>query len=128
MTDRSKITEMMSAWPKSWSMMPEDIQIGEQLVAEFGYFVDALVESGLSERTIRRHLDNLWTLGCEIIRNLNFDSKQRNRTAMSLLSDAVDCEGGPLCPDWSLAQKPRQREFDTTCRKLHEFIDGPRSI
>jgi hypothetical protein len=45
----------------------KDLPPGEELVARFRPFLEDLVVSGLSPKTIQRHVDNLWALGGEII-------------------------------------------------------------
>jgi len=46
----------------------KDLPAGEQLVACFRPFLEELVASDLSPKTIQKHVDNLWALGGEIIR------------------------------------------------------------
>ena len=53
----------------------EDLPSGEKLVGRFRPFLEELVTSGLSPKTIQKHVDNLWALGGEIIRNLHEDLK-----------------------------------------------------
>ena len=67
-------------------------------------------------------MDNLWTLGGEIIRDLNEDPSLRKVTANRLLSDVIDADGGPLIPNGS---EQAQHSFDSTCRKLHRFLSQP---
>ena len=50
-----------------------DLPAGEQLLACLRPFIEHLASSSLSSKTIRRHVDNLWLLGGEIIRDLNED-------------------------------------------------------
>ena len=49
----------------------KDLPAGEQLVACFRPFLEELVASELSPKTIQKHVDNLWALGGAIIRDLN---------------------------------------------------------
>jgi hypothetical protein len=60
----------LNSWPRSWMGEEKDIPPGEMLVACFRPFLDALAASDLSPKTIQKHVDNLWALGGEIIRNL----------------------------------------------------------
>ena len=49
-------------------------------------FLLHLAESGLSKRTIQNHVDNMWLLGGEIIRDVNedpFSEKGRRRNNSS---------------------------------------------
>ena len=75
--------------------------------------------SGRSPKTIRRHVDNLWLLGGEIIRDLNEDPSLRKVAAERLLRQVVHQDGGPLVQNGS---EEEQRSFDATCRKLHRFL------
>jgi len=43
-----------------------------RMVACLRPFIEHLASSSLSPKTIRRHVDNLWMLGGEIIRDLNY--------------------------------------------------------
>jgi hypothetical protein len=70
-------------------------------------------------RLIRKHVDNLWLLSGEIIRDLNDDAALRKVTADRLLRDAVHADGGPLIHN---GEEETQRSFDSTCRKLHRFL------
>jgi len=49
----------------------KDLPPGEKLVACFRPFLEHLVCSDLSPKTIQNHVDNMWLLGGEIIRDLN---------------------------------------------------------
>ena len=57
-------------------------------------FIEHLAASSLSPTTIRRHVDNLWTLGGEVIRDLHYDPSLRKRAADRLLRDANDARDG----------------------------------
>jgi hypothetical protein len=54
-------------WPRSWHVEPADIDIGQQIVAVLTPFLLHLLDQGLARATVRRHRDNLWLLGGEII-------------------------------------------------------------
>ncbi len=102
----------------------KDVPPGEELVACFRPFIEHLASSSLSQTTIRRHVDNLWVLGGEIIRDLNYDPSLRKLPADRLLSKAIHEDGGPLLYNRS---EEEQRSFDATCRKLHRFRSQPQS-
>jgi hypothetical protein len=102
--------------------LEKDVLPGEALVVCFRPFNEHLASSGLSPKTIRRHVDNLWMLGGEIIRELPYDPSLRKRDSERLLRDAVHDAGGPLVPNGS---EEEQRSFDATCRKLHRFLAQP---
>src|ERR1044071_3394323 len=52
-----------------------------------------LVRSDLSPKTIQKHVDNLWALGGEMIRNLNEDPPLRQRPIDRILDDKIDEDG-----------------------------------
>lgn len=99
---------------------PEDIPPGEQLLACFRPFIDHLLQRQLSRATITKHVDNLWVLGGEIIRDLNDEPRLRKVPIPKLLFDTVDGDG-PLPygwePDAALAS------FESTCRQLRRFLE-----
>ena len=92
--------------------LEKDLRPGEELVACFRPFIEHLASSSLSSKTIRRHVDNLWILGGEIIRDLNCTPS---------LSEAVHADGGPLIHNGS----EEEHSLDATCRKLHRFLSEP---
>ncbi len=106
-------------WPRSWMGWEKDLPPGEKLVACFRPFIQHLASSGLSRKTIRRHVDNLWLLGGEIIRDLNQTPSLRKVRVERLLKDLIHEDGGPLVHNGS---EEDQRSFDSTCRKLHRFL------
>jgi len=96
----------------------KDVPPGAELVACFRPFIEHLASSSLSPKTIRRHVDNLWLLGGEIIRDLNYDPSLRKLPADRLLSKVIHEDGGPLLYSGS---EEEQRTFDATCRKLYRY-------
>ena len=98
----------------------KDLPPGEKLVARFRPFLEALVVSDLSPKTIQKHVDNLWALGGEIIRDLNENPSLRRKNIEQILEDRVDDEGGPLV--YGVDSEEQQRSFDSTCRKLYRFL------
>ena len=109
----------LTEWPRSWKGWEKDLPPGEKLVACFRPFLEHLVCSNLSSKTIQKHVDNLWVLGGEIIRDLNQDPSLRKRPVERLLSDVIAADGGPLLYHGS---EEEQRFFDSTCRRLHRFL------
>ena len=98
----------------------KDLPPGEQLVACFRPFLEDLVASDLSPKTIQKHVDNLWALGGEIIRDLNETPSLRRKTIEQLLDDRINDDGGPLL--YGVDSEEQQRSFDSTCRKLYRFL------
>ena len=102
--------------------LDKDLPPGEHLLACFRPFIEHLASSRLSPKTIRTHVNNLWLLGGEIIRDLNNDPALRRVPADRLLRNVVQADGGPLIYNGS---EEAQRSFDSTCRKLHRFLSPP---
>ena len=71
---------------------------------------------------MRRHVDNLWILGGEIIRDLHDTPSLRKRPVLGVLAQAVHRDGGPLIHHGGSEQQ--QRSFDATCRRLHLFLSA----
>jgi hypothetical protein len=109
----------LDGWPRSWMGWEKDLPPGEGLVACFRPFLEHLVSSDLSPKTIQKHVDNMWVLGGEIIRDLNEDPPLRKLPVERLLHDAIDADGGPLIHNGS---EEEQRSFDSTCRRFHRFL------
>ena len=100
----------------------KDLPVGRQLVEYFMPFLLHLAESGLSKKTIQNHVDNMWLLGGEIIRDVNEEPRLRKRSAEQLVRNVIHDDGGPLIHN---GDEETQRSFDSTCRKLHRFLTQP---
>src|SRR5229473_2577602 len=94
--DASAYCRDLDNWPRSWMGMEKDLPPGEQLLACFRPFIEHLASSSLSRKTIRKHVDNLWMLGGEIIRDLHYDPSLRKMAAGRLLRNVIHEDGGPL--------------------------------
>jgi hypothetical protein len=112
----------LNNWPRSWMGVEKDLPPGEALLACFRPFIAHLASSSLSRKTIQKHVDNLWLLGGEIIHDLNDDPRLRKVAADRLLRDVLHGDGGPLVHHNS---EEAQQSFDSTCRKLHRFLQQP---
>jgi hypothetical protein len=99
--------------------LEKDLPPGEQLLACLRPFIEHLAASSLSPKTIRKHVDNLWMLGGEIIRDLHYDPSLRKMPADRLLRNVIHEGGGPLLYSGS---EDEQRSLDSTCRKFHRFL------
>lgn len=117
--DVSAFVQMIDAWPKSWAGLEDDVPIGVGLTAHMRLFILHLRDSGLARKTIRRHLDNTWAIGGEIIRGLQDDEERRGWTGERLLLDAVRDGEAPLLYHGTMAE---QRSADATARKLHKYL------
>jgi hypothetical protein len=91
---------------------------GEQLVALFRPFLEHLAASDLKPKTIQKHVDNMWALGGEFIRDLNDDPPLRKQPVEKHLLKMIQY-GGPLLYHGG---EDQQRSFDSTCRKLRRFL------
>jgi hypothetical protein len=120
--DVSAYCRDLDRWPRSWMGLEKDLPPGEQILACLRPFIEYLAFSALSPKTIRRHVDNLWALGGEIIRDLHYDPSLRKLAGDRLLRSAVHEDGGPLVHNGS---EEEQRSLDSTCRKLHRFLTQP---
>ena len=106
-------------WPKRWMVIDKDIPYGRGLIEAMRSFVERLIASGLKEKTIKKHIDNLWLLGGEIIRNVSLDDEYTT-PPVKKLKQQVGLDGGPYCRH--LETESELRAFDATCRKLHKFL------
>ena len=100
----------------------KDLPPGRKLVEYFMPFLLHLAGSGLSKRTIQNHVDNMWLLGGEIIRDVNEIPSLRKVAAEKLVRDVIHEDGGPLIHN---AWEDGQRAFDSTCRKFYRFLTQP---
>ena len=110
----------LERWPNSWMYEARDLAPGRQVVEIFKPFLRHLLGLKLSGKTLRKHRDNLWLLGGEIISGLHKNPRRRMWPMARLVSAAIDEEGGPLISN-SLSEE-QQRPFDSTCRKLYRFL------
>jgi hypothetical protein len=98
--------------------LDKDLPPGEQLLVLFRPFLEYLAASDLSPKTIQKHVDNMWALGGEFIRNLHSDSSLRKKPVEQVLLQMIEY-GGPLLYHGG---EDQQRSFDSTCRKFHRFL------
>ena len=98
--------------------LEKDLPPGEQLLDLFRPFLEHLAASDLSPKTIQKHVDNMWALGGEFLRDLHSHSSLRKKPVESVLRQMIEY-GGPLLYHGS---EDQQRSFDSTCRKFHQFL------
>lgn len=98
----------------------KDLPPGEKIVHYFLPFLQHLVSLDLSRKTIRKHADNLWILGGEIIRDLNETPSLRKVPVEDLVFDVLQ-ERGPLL--YHGDSEEQQRSFESTCRKFRRFLE-----
>jgi len=100
--------------------MSEDLLPGRRIVAYFQPFLEHLVQLQLSKKTLRKHVDNLWVLGGEIIRDLNQTPALRKLPMEQLVFDLVG-DGGPV--PYHGDSEEELRSFESTCRKFRRFLE-----
>jgi hypothetical protein len=110
----------LDKWPDSWMIDQPDRSMGKAIVTVLTPFIEHLIKQGLTKRTIKRHVDNLWALGGEIITDINRDESLRKQSARDLVINAIDEEGGPLLRN--PLDPEDQKPFDNTCKKLCKFL------
>jgi hypothetical protein len=101
--------------------LEKDLPPGERLVELFRPFLEHLAASDLSPKTIQKHVDNMWALGGEFIRELHHNPSLRKRPVEETLLTMIEY-GGPLL---SHAGEDEQTSFDSTCRKFRRFLAKP---
>jgi hypothetical protein len=107
-------------WPESWMGAKEDFEYGRNLLCYFGEFLLDLYEEGFSKKTFVQYRDNLWLLGCSIIRCVsNFEEYHIN--PLDKLTDAVAGDG--ILPDhFDQMTENELRAFSRMCRRLEKFL------
>jgi hypothetical protein len=115
----------LDQWPRSWAYEARDIPPGLRLVECFTPFLRNLLALPLSRQTLRRHRDNIWVLGGEVIPALQMDSALRRRPVEQVVRSLIDDDGGPLLSHGQ--SEAEQRAFDATCRKLFQFLASAES-
>ena len=98
--------------------LENDLPPGGQLLVLFRPFLEQLAASNLSPKTIQKHVDNMWALGGEFIRDLHNDSSLRKQPVDRALLQMIEY-GGPLLYHGG---EDQQRSFDSTCRKFYRFL------
>ena len=115
----------LDQWPGSWAYEPRDIPPGLRIVECFKPFLRELPAPFMSRKTLRRHRDNIWALGGEVIRQLQMDCSHRRRPIEQIVLNLIDDDGGPLLSHGQ--SEVEQRSFDATCRKLFRFLTDHRN-
>lgn len=112
----------LDKWPKLWHYEPADIVVGQKIVRALIPFLLELLDQGLAKKTVRRHRDNLWLLGGELIRRRYDDHALARRNVRDALQQLIEADGGPLM--WPRITQEEQDSLDATCRKLYRFSSG----
>jgi len=110
----------LDEWPRSWHVEPADIAVGQQIVQVLTPFLLHLLDQGLARTTVRRHRDNLWSLGGELIRRRYDDDELARQDVQGAMRQLIEGDGGPLM--WPRITESEQNSLDATCRKLNRFM------
>ena len=113
-------------WPKSWHVEPQDIAVGQQIVTALTPFLLHLLDQGLAKTTVRRHRDNIWLLGGELIRRRYDDDALARQDVRAALQQLIHGDGGPLI--WPRITESEQDSLDGTCRKLNRFMQDSTAV
>jgi uncharacterized protein YijF (DUF1287 family) len=116
-----KLRTDLASWPNIWAVQHSDVAIGHRIVESVHPFLVDLLQQGLADKTLARHLDHLQMLGGEIIRRRQNDPDLAKQPVGELLLNFVEEDGGPLI--WPRITESAQNAFDATCRKLHRFLN-----
>ena len=98
----------------------KDLDYGKHLLEAMRPFAESLAESSLGEKTIRKHLTNLWLLGGEIIRDVSLYNEY-SIPAVEILKQSIGLDGGPSCRH--LNSEAEIESFNATCKKLYKFLE-----
>jgi hypothetical protein len=88
----------LDQWPRSWAYEARDIPYGLQMVECFKPFLREMLALPLSRTTLRRHRDNIWVLGGEVIRRVQMDSGLRRRPVEQVASTSSATTAGRYSP------------------------------
>ena len=110
----------LDEWPRSWQVEPADIAVGQHIVKVLTPFLLHLLDQALARTTVRRHRDNLWSLGGELIRRRYDDDELARQDVKVALRQLIEGDGGPLM--WPRITEAEQDSLDATCRKLNRFM------
>src|SRR5689334_9268615 len=108
----------LDQWPQAWAYEPRDVPPGRAMLDCFTPFLRDLL--ALSRTTWRRHCDNVWLLGGEVIRRLQMDDTLPEAPIEQVVLDLIGDDGGPRLSHGQ--SEAEQRSFDATCRKLVLFL------
>jgi|SRR5277367_312251 len=115
-----QVCPKLDDWPRIWHYQPADIEVGQRIVAVLTPFLLHLLDQGLAKKTVRRHGDNLWLLGGELVKRRYGDKKLARKDIKDALLQLIEGDGGPLI--WPSITEAEQDSLDATCRKLYRFM------
>lgn len=116
-----KYCKDIDKWPSSWERGSADIEIGSRILNNiFIPFFEFLIGKNFTKKTIKKHIDNIWLLGGELIDQLDKEQELRKLNEFELVLKYIDNEGGP----YSIHNitETETRSFDSSCKKLYKYI------
>ena len=111
----------LADWPLRWQYESADLVPGSAIVTTFKPFLLDLLRRKVSKSTLNRDLRNLWQVGGELIRRRHADPGLEQLPIDEIIARLVEEDGGPLI--WPRISETEQSAIDTTCRKLHRFLN-----
>ena len=111
----------LDSWPERWQFDEHDIAPGQQIVEFFKPFLLHLIGQNLAVKTVKRHRDNLWLLGGELIRKRYDEPEFKTMPAEKAVAELIHQYGGPLV--YPRITEADQDSLDGTCRKLYKFLN-----
>lgn len=115
------ICDDMDQWPDSWAGDSEDIPVGQKILSQFRLFLQSQINKGRAKSTLKRHTNYLWSLGGEIIRQVNTHNENYHLNARELVLYYINEIGGPY---WRHAYDDNDHErYGSVCRLLYKFMN-----
>jgi hypothetical protein len=106
-------------WPHRWMGVDEDLAYGEKLLKHFEPFVFEITTGQLAKKTKKKHIDNLWLAGGELIRRIS-DEENYNIDPKELILECFGDDGGLYCRH--LETEDQFKSYDSSCRKFYKFM------
>jgi hypothetical protein len=106
-------------WPQRWMGVDEDLEYGHKLLKHFEPFVSNLATDQLAKKTKKKHADNLWLAGGELIRTVSMEENYQI-APKELILKHFGMDGGPYCQH--LKTEDELNSYDSSCRKFYKFI------
>ena len=113
-------------WPERWMGVSDDIEYGKGIINLIEPFIEDLASKKLSIRTLKNHIDNLWLLGGELIRQINQDESNRAKEPLELMMINIGLSGGPSCKH--IQNEQELESYNATCKALYEFFQHTGNI
>jgi len=107
-------------WPNRWEIDEADVIMGQAINEYFKLFLIEKIKQGRAKKTIRITGNYLWALGGELIRQINYNERERKLSAKNLILKYVDQDGGPY---WRHASTEVEHDkYDSVCKQFFKFL------